>query len=57
MLRTILLVLLILIILGSLPLWPYSGGWGYCPVGRIADWLDRHRRLLSEESGQFKNFV
>ncbi len=33
MLRTILLVILILIILGSLPLWPYSTGWGYYPSG------------------------
>ena len=33
MLRTILLIILILIILGSLPLWPYSSGWGYYPSG------------------------
>lgn len=33
MLRTLLLVLLILMVLGSLPLWPYSGGWGYYPSG------------------------
>ena len=33
MLRTILLVILILTILGSLPLWPYSAGWGYYPSG------------------------
>lgn len=33
MLRTLLLVILILIILGSLPLWPYSTGWGYYPSG------------------------
>ncbi len=33
MLRTLLLVILVLIILGSLPLWPYSGGWGYYPSG------------------------
>ena len=32
-LRTILLVILILIDLGSLPLWPYSAGWGYYPSG------------------------
>ncbi len=35
MLRTILLILLILIILGALPLWPYSGGWGYYPSGTL----------------------
>jgi len=33
MLGTILLVLLILIILGALPTWPYSNGWGYYPSG------------------------
>ena len=33
MLRTLLVVLLVLIILGSLPLWPYSTGWGYYPSG------------------------
>jgi Protein of unknown function (DUF3309) len=33
MLRTILLILLILILIGALPLWPYSTGWGYYPSG------------------------
>ena len=33
MLGTILLVLLILILLGALPTWPYSSGWGYYPSG------------------------
>ena len=33
MLRTILLILLILVLLGSAPLWPYSAGWGYGPSG------------------------
>ena len=33
MLGTILIILLILILLGSLPTWPYSGGWGYYPSG------------------------
>ena len=31
MLTTILLVLLILILIGLLPRWPYSIGWGYAP--------------------------
>jgi hypothetical protein len=35
MLRTILLVLVILLILGSLPLYPYSTGWGYYPSGGL----------------------
>jgi hypothetical protein len=33
MLRTVLLVVLVLILLGSLPTWPYSSGWGYYPSG------------------------
>jgi hypothetical protein len=28
---TILLVILILLLLGALPTWPYSAGWGYYP--------------------------
>ena len=31
----ILLIILILILVGSLPTWPYSGGWGYYPSGGI----------------------
>ncbi len=30
-LGTILLVILILILIGALPTWPYSSGWGYYP--------------------------
>ena len=33
MLGTILLIILILILIGSLPTWPYSDGWGYYPSG------------------------
>jgi hypothetical protein len=32
---TILLILLILLLLGALPLWPYSSGWGYYPSGGL----------------------
>ena len=32
---TILLIILILILLGALPLWPYSSGWGYYPSGGV----------------------
>jgi hypothetical protein len=32
-LRIILLVFLILLLLGSLPAWPYSAHWGYYPSG------------------------
>jgi hypothetical protein len=30
-LRTVLLIVLVLLLLGALPTWPYSGGWGYYP--------------------------
>ena len=33
--RTILLIVLILALLGALPLWPYSGDWGYYPSGGL----------------------
>jgi len=32
---TILLVILILLLLGALPTWPYSRGWGYYPSGGL----------------------
>jgi hypothetical protein len=35
MLRLILLIVLILLILGALPSWPYSAGWGYYPSGGL----------------------
>lgn len=35
MLRTILLIVVILALLGSLPTWPYSTGWGYYPSGGL----------------------
>jgi hypothetical protein len=33
MLGTILLIVLILLLIGAHPTWPYSGGWGYYPSG------------------------
>ncbi|MEO6847226.1 MAG: DUF3309 domain-containing protein [Chthoniobacterales bacterium] len=30
---TILLIILILMLVGALPSWPYSSGWGYYPSG------------------------
>ena len=30
---TILLVILILLLIGAIPAWPYSRGWGYGPSG------------------------
>jgi len=35
MLGTILLVILILLLLGAMPAWPYSRSWGYYPSGGI----------------------
>ena len=32
---TILLILLIVLIIGALPTWPYSSGWGYFPSGGL----------------------
>lgn len=33
MLGTILLIILILLLIGAIPSWPYSAGWGYGPSG------------------------
>ncbi len=30
---TILLIILVLVLIGALPSWPYSQGWGYYPSG------------------------
>jgi len=35
MLGTILIVILVLVLLGALPTWPYSSGWGYYPSGGL----------------------
>ncbi len=32
---TLLLIILILILLGAVPAWPYSRGWGYGPSGIV----------------------
>lgn len=31
----ILLIILIIILIGALPTWPYSRGWGYYPTGGL----------------------
>lgn len=36
MLGTILLIILILLLLGAIPAWPHSQGWGYGPGGLIS---------------------
>ena len=33
--QTLLLIILILLLLGALPMWPYSSGWGYYPSGGL----------------------
>ena len=35
MARTLLLIILILLLLGALPTWPYSAQWGYYPSGGL----------------------
>lgn len=35
MLSTILIIILILLLVGALPTWPYSSGWGYYPGGTL----------------------
>jgi hypothetical protein len=35
MLRLILIILVFLLLIGSLPTWPYSTGWGYYPTGGL----------------------
>lgn len=32
---TILIIILVLILLGAIPAWPYSRGWGYGPSGIV----------------------
>ena len=32
-LGTILLIIFIILLIGALPRWPYSSGWGYYPSG------------------------
>lgn len=34
-LGTILIIILVLVLLGTIPTWPYSSGWGYGPSGLI----------------------
>jgi hypothetical protein len=35
MLSTVLIVVLVLALIGALPTWPYSSGWGYYPSGGL----------------------
>ena len=33
--RLLILILLIILLIGALPTWPYSAGWGYYPSGGL----------------------
>ncbi len=33
---TLLLIILIILLIGALPTWPYSAGWGYYPSGGLS---------------------
>lgn len=33
--RTILLIVILLLLIGAVPVWPYSTGWGYYPSGGL----------------------
>ncbi len=33
--RVLLIVLLLVLLIGAFPVWPYSGGWGYYPSGGL----------------------
>ena len=33
--RFILLIIVIILLIGALPSWPYSAGWGYYPAGGL----------------------
>jgi hypothetical protein len=35
MLRALLVVLLLILLIGALPAWPYSVGWGYYPTSGV----------------------
>jgi hypothetical protein len=37
--RTILVIILVLLLIGALPAWPYSSGWGYYPAGGVGTLL------------------
>jgi len=38
-LRTILIVVLVLLLIGAFPIWPYSSAWGYYPTGGLSTLL------------------
>src|SRR5262244_2476079 len=47
MLGTILIIILILLLIGALPTWPYSSGWGYYPGGGLVVGGERRLHMRS----------
>ena len=41
--RLLLLILALVLLVGALPTWPYSSGWGYYPAGGVGDAYSRIR--------------
>lgn len=37
--RTIVIIVLVLLLIGAFPVWPYSSGWGYYPTGGLGTLL------------------
>ena len=37
--RLILFIIVVILLIGALPTWPYSGGWGYYPSGGLGSIL------------------
>jgi hypothetical protein len=35
MLGTVLIIIVVLLLIGALPTWPYSNAWGYYPSGGL----------------------
>jgi Protein of unknown function (DUF3309) len=33
--RFLILIILVILLIGAFPAWPYSSGWGYYPVGGL----------------------
>jgi hypothetical protein len=33
--RLLLIILLVILLIGAFPVWPYSAGWGYYPTGGL----------------------